>query len=39
MQVARAVHNEEHVCCGQYKYEHVKKISPRFTNESNQFHQ
>jgi hypothetical protein len=27
MQVARAVHNDEHLCCGQHKFEYVKKIS------------
>jgi len=27
MQVARAVHNDEHLCCGQHKFEHVKEIS------------
>ena len=27
MQVARVVHNDEHMCCGQYKFEHVKEIS------------
>jgi hypothetical protein len=26
MQVARAVHNDEHLCCGQHKFEHVKEI-------------
>jgi hypothetical protein len=24
---ARAVHNDEHLCCGQHKFEHVKEIS------------
>jgi hypothetical protein len=27
MQVARAVHNDEHLCCGQHKFERVKEIS------------
>jgi hypothetical protein len=27
MQVARAVHNDEHLRCGQHKCEHVKEIS------------
>jgi len=27
MQAARAVHNYEHLCCGQPKFEHVKEIS------------
>ena len=27
MQVARAVHNDVHLCCGQHKFEHVKEIS------------
>jgi len=27
MQVARAVHSDEHMCCGQHKFEHVKEIS------------
>ena len=27
MQVARAVRNDEHLCCGQHKFEHVKEIS------------
>ena len=27
MQVVRAVHNDENMCCGQHKYEHVKEIS------------
>ena len=26
-QIARAVHNDEHLCCGQHKFEHVKEIS------------
>jgi hypothetical protein len=26
-QVARAVHNDEHLCCGQHKFENVKEIS------------
>jgi hypothetical protein len=26
-QVARAVHNDEHVCCGQHKFEHVRETS------------
>jgi ABC-type tungstate transport system permease subunit len=27
MQLARAVRNDEHLCCGQHKFEHVKEIS------------
>ena len=27
MRVARAVRNDEHLCCGQHKFEHVKEIS------------
>jgi hypothetical protein len=27
MQVARAVHNDEPLCCGQHKFKHVKEIS------------
>jgi hypothetical protein len=27
MQVARAVLNDEHMCCGKYKFEHVKEFS------------
>jgi hypothetical protein len=27
MQVVRAVSNDEHLCCGQHKFEHVKEIS------------
>jgi len=27
MQITRAVHNDEHLCCGQHKFEHVKEIS------------
>jgi len=27
MQVARSVHNDEHLCCGQHKCEHVKEVS------------
>jgi hypothetical protein len=27
MQAARAVHNDEHMCCEQHKFEHVKEIS------------
>jgi hypothetical protein len=27
MQVARAVHNNKYLCCGQHKFEHVKEIS------------
>jgi sorting nexin-29 len=27
MQVARAVHNDEHLCCGHHKFENVKEIS------------
>jgi hypothetical protein len=27
MQVARAVHNDEQLCCGQHRFEHVKEIS------------
>jgi hypothetical protein len=27
MQVARAVHNDKHLCCGQHKFECVKEIS------------
>jgi hypothetical protein len=27
MQLARAVHNDEHLCCGRHKFEHVKEIS------------
>jgi len=27
MQVARAVLNDEHLCCGKYKFEHVKEFS------------
>jgi hypothetical protein len=27
MQVARAVHNDEHLCCGQRKFERVEEIS------------
>jgi hypothetical protein len=27
MQVAKAVHNDEHLCCGQHKFEHFKEIS------------
>jgi len=27
MQVTRAVHNDELLCCGQHKFEHVKEIS------------
>jgi hypothetical protein len=23
MQVARVVHNDEHLCCGQYEFEHL----------------
>jgi hypothetical protein len=29
MQVARVVHNDEHLRCGQHKFEHVKEISYR----------
>jgi hypothetical protein len=25
MQEARAIHNDEHLCCGQHKFENVKK--------------
>jgi hypothetical protein len=25
--ITRAVHNDEHTCCEQYKFEHVKEIS------------
>jgi hypothetical protein len=27
MQVARVVHNDEHLCCGQHKFEHIEEIS------------
>ena len=27
MQVARVVHNDKHLCCGQHKFEHIKEIS------------
>jgi len=27
MQVARAVHNDEHLCCEEHKFKHVKEIS------------
>jgi len=27
MQVARAMLNDEHLCCGKYKFEHVKELS------------
>jgi len=27
MQVARAVHYDEHMCCEQHKFENVKEIS------------
>jgi len=27
MQVERAGHNDEQLCCGQHKFEHVKEIS------------
>jgi hypothetical protein len=27
MQVARVVHNDEHLCCGQHKFEHITEIS------------
>jgi hypothetical protein len=27
MQVARAVHNDKNLCCGQHKFEHVKELS------------
>jgi len=27
MQAARLEHNDEHLCCGQHKFEHVKEIS------------
>jgi len=27
MQVARTVLNDEHLCCGKYKVEHVKEFS------------
>ena len=27
MQIARAEHNDEHLCCGQHKFDHVKEIS------------
>jgi hypothetical protein len=27
MQVARAVFNDEHLCCGQQKFENIKEIS------------
>jgi hypothetical protein len=27
MQIARVVHNDEHMCCGQNKFEHVKEMS------------
>jgi hypothetical protein len=27
IQVTRALHNDEHLCCGQHKFEHVKEIS------------
>jgi hypothetical protein len=27
VQIARAEHNDEHLCCGQHKFDHVKEIS------------
>jgi hypothetical protein len=27
MQVARVAHDDEHLCCGQHKFEHVKEVS------------
>jgi len=40
MEVTRAASNSDHLCCGKYEFEHVKRIYlPRITIESNQFHQ
>ena len=35
MQVARAVLNDEHLCCGMYKFEHVKEL-PYVGSQMNQ---